>query len=136
VQDLSTARESLVGAETSRKHLEDRVNDLSKHLQSAEEKLNVYERRPSASSSAMAVDDTMPREQQLEAEVASLRSSLKSAELDLASARGHVEQFKNISSANEAALASLSSTFDDFKSSSEAQIAQYQVRQTSSSPCQ
>jgi nucleoprotein TPR len=49
-------------------------------------------------------------------------ASLKVAELDLAAARSHVQQFKEISQANEEALASLNATYDGYKSTTEAQL--------------
>ena len=72
-QELSKAREGLVGAETSKKHLEERVGDLSKQLQGQHEKLAVYERRPDATGTTQPIPVDMSREQQLEAEVAELR---------------------------------------------------------------
>lgn len=48
--------------------------------------------------------------------------------MDLAAARSHVVQFKDISQANEAALESLNGTYDEFKASTEAQIARHEVR--------
>lgn len=72
-QEFSKTRESLVGAETSKKHLEERVEDLTRQLQGNEEKLSVYERRPGAVSGSTHTTDDMSREQQLEAEVAELR---------------------------------------------------------------
>ncbi|KAF6755929.1 hypothetical protein DFP72DRAFT_895626 [Ephemerocybe angulata] len=127
-EEVSRTRESLVSAETSKKHLEDRLADLTKQLQGNQEKLGVYERRPAtttAGGDAAAASDTsdLSREQQLEQEVAELRGSLKVAEVDLAAARRHVEQFKDISQANEAALSSLSATFDEYKASTENQLA-------------
>jgi nucleoprotein TPR len=74
MQDLSRTRESLVGAETSKKHLEERVADLNRQIQGSEEKLSVYERRPAADrgiSNNLGQDSS--REQQLESEVAELR---------------------------------------------------------------
>jgi menaquinone-dependent protoporphyrinogen IX oxidase len=50
-------------------------------------------------------------------------ASLKVAELDLTAARSHVQQFKEISQASEEALASLNATYDEYKSSTEAQLA-------------
>ncbi|KAF4577004.1 hypothetical protein EYR36_004990 [Pleurotus pulmonarius] len=124
VLELSKTRESLVGAETSKKHLEERVEELTKNLQGSVEKLSVYERRTTtADGTAPIVDPSLSREQQLEVEVAELRSSLKIVEVDLATARSHVQQFQEISEANEAALASLNGTYDDYKASTEAQIA-------------
>src|SRR6266550_5098014 len=48
MQDLSKTRESLIGAETSKKHLEEHVSDLNRQIQGSEEKLAVYQRRPAA----------------------------------------------------------------------------------------
>ncbi|KAK7048611.1 protein MLP1 [Favolaschia claudopus] len=120
-QELSKTRESLVGAETSKLHLEQRVEELSRRLQGNDEKLAVYERR-SSGTIAQPMDQDLTREQQLETEVAELRSALKVAELDLATARSHVEQFREISEANEAALKSLDGTYDEYKTSTEAQL--------------
>ncbi|KAF8132213.1 TPR/MLP1/MLP2-like protein-domain-containing protein [Mycena galopus ATCC 62051] len=127
-QVLSKTRETLIGAETSKTHLEQRVEELSRQLQGNDEKLAVYERRSSSVAGvSQHMDQDLTREQQLEAEVADLRSSLKVAEVDLATARSHVQQFREISQANEAALKSLDATYDDYKTSTEAQIARHQV---------
>lgn len=50
-------------------------------------------------------------------------SALKVAEVDLAAARNHIQQFKEISQASEEALASLNSTHDEYKSTTESQLA-------------
>jgi hypothetical protein len=54
-------------------------------------------------------------------------AALKIAEVDLAAARTHVEQFKEISDANEAALQSLSNTHDEYRITMEAEIARHEV---------
>ncbi|KAI0629748.1 hypothetical protein C8Q77DRAFT_263303 [Trametes polyzona] len=126
-QELSKTRESLVAAETSKKHLEERVDQLTRQLQGNEEKLAVYERRASGVNGiAPRTDEDLSREQQLEAEVAELRSALKVAEVDLASARSHVQQFREISQANEAALATLNATHDEYRAATEAELAKRQ----------
>lgn len=56
---------------------------------------------------------------------------MKVAEVDLAAARSHKEQFQEISQASEVALAALNTTFDEYKTSSEAQIARHEVKQSS-----
>ncbi|PCH39913.1 hypothetical protein WOLCODRAFT_88363 [Wolfiporia cocos MD-104 SS10] len=123
-RELSKTRESLVGAETSKKHLEDRVDELTRQLRGNEEKLAVYERRASVVNGvAQHTDADMTREQQLEADVAELRSTLKVAQVDLAAARNHVQQFQEISQANETALATLNATYDEYRSSTEAELA-------------
>ncbi|KAI6151410.1 hypothetical protein EDD17DRAFT_1636802 [Pisolithus thermaeus] len=121
-EQLAQARESLVGAETSKTHLQDRVEQLTRQLQGNEEKLAVYERRVSGTSTVTTFPTRdLPREQQLEQEVAELRSALKVAQMDLASARTHMQQFQEISQANEAALAALNATHDQYKADAEAQ---------------
>ncbi|OAX41397.1 hypothetical protein K503DRAFT_502353 [Rhizopogon vinicolor AM-OR11-026] len=77
-EQLSQARESLVGAETSKVHLQERVDQLTRQLQGNEEKLAVYERRTvGANGVAPATEQDLPREQQLEQEVAELRLVLE-----------------------------------------------------------
>ncbi|KAG1824960.1 hypothetical protein EV424DRAFT_710307 [Suillus variegatus] len=127
-EQLSQVRESLVGAETSKVHLQERVDQLTRQLQGNEEKLAVYERRPSAASGAApATEQDLPREQQLEQEVAELRSALKVAQVDLAAARSHMQQFQEISQANEAALSALNATHDQYKAETEAQISKNEL---------
>jgi nucleoprotein TPR len=68
-------RTSLVKAETSKTHFEQRVEELSRKLQADAEKLAVYERRPSAVNGATyhTGAEGGSQGQQLEAEVADLR---------------------------------------------------------------
>ena len=47
--------------------------------------------------------------------------------MDLAAAKGHVQQYQEISQANEAALSSLNTTYDEYKTSTEAEIAKHEV---------
>lgn len=127
-EDYAKTRETLVAAETSKKHLEDQVEQLNRQLRGNEEKLAVYERRaPGAPITPSSANESLNREQQLEVEVADLRSALKIAEVDLATARSHVQQFQDISQANEAALATLTATYDEYKASTETQLTQREV---------
>ncbi|KAK7440591.1 Protein mlp1 [Stygiomarasmius scandens] len=52
-----------------------------------------------------------------------VRSKLKATELDPNTSRSRVEQFKEISQANETALGGLNATFDESESAIDAQIA-------------
>jgi len=54
-------------------------------------------------------------------------SALKVAQVDLASARSHMHQFQEISQANEAALAALNTTHDQYKADAETRIARHEV---------
>jgi hypothetical protein len=56
------------------------------------------------------------------------RATLKVAKMDLATATSHVQQFQDISQASESALATLNATYDEYKASTEAQIARLEVR--------
>jgi hypothetical protein len=73
-RDLHETRTSLVKAEMSKTHLEQRVEELSRKQQGDAERLAVYERRPSAVSGAThhVSAEGGAREHQLEAEVADL----------------------------------------------------------------
>jgi nucleoprotein TPR len=106
--------------------LEQRLEDLGKQLQGNQEKLAVYEQRPGMAAST-ATGDT-GREQQLEAELAELRSSAKMLEVDLARARDNVKQYQSIAENSEAALASLSGTHDEYRAAAEADMAKLKVR--------
>lgn len=64
----------LAGAQTSKKHLDDQVEQLTRQLRGNEEKLAVYERRASGAPGHMQrMDEDLSPQQQLEAEVAELR---------------------------------------------------------------
>ncbi len=141
-QELAKTRESLVGAETSKKHLEQRVEDLTKYFESNKEKLAVYERRGTTSVSNDAQSE-LTKEQQLETEVAELRyvslracwirtkgifsASLKVAERDLERAKERVAQFESIAKAAEEALGQLHSTHDQYKLSTDETISRHEV---------
>ena len=63
-------------AETDRKHLQERVNDLTKQVRTSEEKLSVYERRTGSTSvgGTVAVSSSDSEDaQQLRSELAELR---------------------------------------------------------------
>ncbi|KAJ1309970.1 hypothetical protein OPQ81_006728 [Rhizoctonia solani] len=117
-EDLSKTRETASVAENSRVHLQERVDGLVKETQSLREKLAVYEgRAPGA-----PMPEGLNREQQLEIELGDVRAALKIAELDLASAREHVDQFKAISEASEQALREHIESWDEFKEKQEVLI--------------
>ncbi|TDL22268.1 hypothetical protein BD410DRAFT_789007 [Rickenella mellea] len=123
-EELAKARESLVGFETSQKHMQERLDDLAKQVQRSDAKLSVYEHRSTPMNNVTSSsEEGVSQEKQLESEVAELRGALKAAEVDLAAARSHVEQYRDISQASEAALTSLNATLDQYKADTEAEIA-------------
>lgn len=130
-EEYARNRENLLAAEMTKKHLEEKVDDMKKRLQGNEEKLAVYERRTGSVAVPQNTDESLSREQQLESEVAELRSALKVTEVDLANAKEHVQQYQEISKASEEALSSLSNTFDEYKASTEAQVARHEAEKKS-----
>ncbi|KAF8547448.1 hypothetical protein OG21DRAFT_1490222 [Imleria badia] len=74
-----------------------------------------------------APDPDLPREQQLEQEVADLRAQLKVALSNLAAARSHMQQFQDINQANGAALAALKTTHDEYTAGAEAQLSRHEL---------
>ena len=70
-EDHAKTREALVSAQTSKTHLEEQIERLTRQLQGNEEKLAVYERRPAGSAAVPHADET--EQQQLQSEVAELR---------------------------------------------------------------
>lgn len=81
-QEFSKTREELVEAQTSRKHLEEKVDDLIRQLKGNEEKLAVYERRSGLATASQLVDQELGLEHQLETEVADLRYVVSAQVLD------------------------------------------------------
>lgn len=146
---LAKARDSLIAAETTSKDLQDRVDDLLKQSQMKEEKLAVYERRNPSTRSLISTREQGGTNdvQLLESEIAELRldhfdearlisllikhlhsAALKAAEVDLEASKAHVQQFQQISQASETALANLTNTHEEYKSSMEAHMAKQEVR--------
>jgi nucleoprotein TPR len=73
-EEFSKTRESLIEAETSKKHLEERLGELSRQLHGNEARLAVYDRRPDGpDASLQSIDSGSNREQQLESGIAELR---------------------------------------------------------------
>jgi hypothetical protein len=55
------------------------------------------------------------------------RGAIKMTEVDLATARSHVEQFKDISQASEAAFEKVNEAYLDYRRTAEAQLSQREV---------
>ncbi|KAM6503039.1 hypothetical protein JOM56_003016 [Amanita muscaria] len=63
IQELSKSRENLGDADTSKKHLEEQISDLTEQIHGSEGKLAVYECRPSATSgTSQATEQGISRE--------------------------------------------------------------------------
>ncbi|KAI9626105.1 hypothetical protein H4Q26_015850 [Puccinia striiformis f. sp. tritici PST-130] len=115
-----TARENLSAASATKGHLETEVTQLQKAVD--------HEGREAFSGSN---DPSLTKEQRLEIELSELRIELAAAKEECTRAQQNVEQFKSISQSAEAALASLTATHDEYKSSQEAELERKQSALTS-----
>ncbi|KAI7965834.1 hypothetical protein MJO29_001582 [Puccinia striiformis f. sp. tritici] len=133
-----TARENLSAASATKGHLETQVTQLQKQLTMKEERLSVYEghrrsdnNQTGNANTAGSNDPSLTKEQRLEIELSELRIELAAAKEECTRAQQNVEQFKSISQSAEAALASLTATHDEYKSSQEAELERKQSALTS-----
>lgn len=138
-QELSAAKEQYAISKTNETHLQSRVDDLQKALDTKEEKLAVYERRVANAAAANAIaggsgatgsNDGLSREQSLEIELADLRGDLRSAQTEAEQARDHTEQFKSIAQSVEDALNELKTSSDSYREEMEKQKAENEVSLT------
>ena len=121
VTSLSTTREELVAAKTSRDHLQSRVDELSIELRSAEERLNVLypqsgTRGGASGATGNTADDTsVTKEQELALELAQIRRDYELVQAELANANVQVEQYRAISQGAEEELRNFNETQDQYR---------------------
>lgn len=121
----SNTREQLIAAKTSQEHLESRVGDLQLQLTTKEEKLAIFEGR---ATGVNGEDSTRSPEEQLQVTVADLRAELRTVKSELERATANVQQFRDIAEAEGTALAELTATYDAYKTSTDAEKAEKEVR--------
>ncbi|OJD15924.1 hypothetical protein AJ78_03867 [Emergomyces pasteurianus Ep9510] len=127
VTNLSNVREELIGTKSTRDHLQSRVDELSVELRSAEERLEVLQRKPSAATTTAPSGPTdaapetvvdeggLSREQELVFEVSELKRDLELAKSELEHAKEQVEDYKAISQSTEERLQSVTDTNEQYK---------------------
>ncbi len=126
VASLGSVREEFIAAQTTRDHLQARVNELVIELQSAEERVQVLQPRPTprprtnktGQGDNEVSDDGEPavsREQELAIEVSEIKRDLGLAKKELDNAREQVDQYKAISQSTEEELHSLNETQDQYR---------------------
>lgn len=123
VSSLSSIREELVAAKTTRDHLQARVDELVIELKSAEERVQVLQPRPTprpgtqtaAELSRNPEEDSISREQELAIEVSELKRDLELSRSELESAKAQMEQYKSISQAAEEELRNFNDTQEEYR---------------------
>ncbi|KAL6717489.1 Protein mlp1 [Lecanora helva] len=138
VSSLSSIREQLVAANTTKDHLSSRVEELTIELRSSEERANVLQKAPTPrprDSDHDAQEDgvetpeaSLSKEQQLAVQVSELRHDLDLMRADLESAKAQVEQYKAISQASEDELQSLNETQDMYRQETDKLIAEKDLK--------
>ena len=125
--ELSNAREAIAIARTSADHIQLRVEDLTRQLESTKEKLAIYERRDQISRDPVAfraqVNVELSREEQLEIELADLKAGRAAAQLEVRKSKLEVEQANAAVAEKEAALSALTQAHDQLKASTSADLA-------------
>ncbi|GAA5919237.1 hypothetical protein JCM1841_006512 [Sporobolomyces salmonicolor] len=118
----SSTRESLVAAQTSQEHLEQRVRDLVLQIETKEEKLAIFEGRSTAGTEGGEAGRTV--EEQLQVTVADLRNELRSAKSELERAQAHVKQYQAIAETQGESLRQVTATYEEYKASTDAVVAE------------
>uniref|UniRef100_V5E7N8 Uncharacterized protein n=2 Tax=Kalmanozyma brasiliensis (strain GHG001) TaxID=1365824 RepID=V5E7N8_KALBG len=125
--ELSNAREALAIARTSADHTQLRVEDLTRQLESTQEKLAIYERRDQLSRDPIAfraqADVQLSREEQLEIELADLKAGRAAAQLEVRKSMLEVEQATAAVADKDAALSALSQEHEQLKASTSSELS-------------
>ncbi|GAC97197.1 filament-forming protein [Pseudozyma hubeiensis SY62] len=125
--ELSSAREALAIARTSADHTQLRVEDLTRQLESTQEKLGIYERRDKLSRDPVAfraqADVQLSREEQLEIELADLKAGRAAAQLEVRKSKLEVEQATAAVAEKDAALSALSQELEQLKTSTSSELS-------------
>lgn len=128
VASLSSVREELAAAKTSRDHLQARVDEMTVELRSAEERLEVLHPKPTADAAPAenqpTDENSLTREQELAVEVSELKRDLELAKTELEHAEEQVEDYKSISQGAEERLQELVETNDQYKEETDSLIAE------------
>lgn len=130
VRSLSTTREELVAAKTTRDQLQARVDEMKIDLRAAEDKAMALQPRPSprhdrliSSQHAEGDGDELPLEQRSALEASEYRRDLQLAHNELDGLRREVEQYKGIAQATEEELASFNDTSEQYKQETDVLLA-------------
>ncbi|KAI9654433.1 MAG: hypothetical protein M1831_005399 [Alyxoria varia] len=118
---LSSAKEELIAAKTTRDQLQARVEELKIDLRNAQEHAQALRPRPTPRPAATSngasgdANDVVSREQELEIEIADLKRDVEIAKSELENAHAQVEQYKKISADSEEELSNLTETHEEYR---------------------
>lgn len=118
VTTLSSLREELSAANTTRDHLQARVDEMAIDLRSAEERVAVLS-QPAAEEEPSSESSPLSREQELAVEVSELKRDLDQKKSELARVVEQVEVYKSIAQQAEDRLQELTETNDQYHEETE-----------------
>ncbi len=123
---LSSAREELASAKTSRDHLQARVDEVTVELRSAEERLEVYNKTAvEASGQENGGDDSsITKEEELAIQVSELKRDLELKISGLDRANEQIETYKNIAQEAEERLQETNDTAELYRENTETTITE------------
>ncbi|RMD41256.1 hypothetical protein DV735_g3860, partial [Chaetothyriales sp. CBS 134920] len=119
---LSSAREELASAKTSRDHLEARVSELTVELRSAEERIELLN-KPTDTAEEPA-EDGVSTEQALALQVSELKRDIELKDAEIERLEEQIEVYKGISQSSEERLQELSETNDQYREETSAELAE------------
>ena len=132
ISSLSSTREELIAAKTTRDHLSGRVDELTIELRSAEERVTVLQSAPIRGAASHVGeqptivdggdDSSFSKEQELGVQVSELKRDLDLTKSALENAQEQVEQYKSISQSSEDELVSLNETQELYRQQMEKDI--------------
>lgn len=130
-EEAEALREKVSAAESSSLRAEQRVKELETTAEQLRQKIQEYEaRRAALDARTDLTDEQTRRRKELELEVEEAKGQLAAKDEELKAQLEHVKEFKEISAANEKALADLNSTFETYKTETEAKLTEARERIT------
>lgn len=123
----TATKQELVAAQTSRDHLQSRVNELILDLKVVEEKLAVYRDKPAAPVVEEEDDEGSSAVEELKIEAADLRGQIEIRNRNLDDLKEQISHFRDIAQATEEQLGELHASHDEYKDSMEGEISKREV---------
>ena len=106
----ATAFRENTAAQTTRDHLQSRVEELTIDLRGAQETLEVYKPRPAPENPGVVPTTEISKEQALTLEVSELRHELDLTKKELTETKTLIDQYKSISQHAEEELQTMNDT--------------------------
>lgn len=122
---LATIKEELASSQTTRDHLQTRVDDLTITLKSAEDKLAIYQAKPTTTAAPEEdEDDTI---EEMKVEIADLKKEIKIFQGHLTTMTDDVDKYMTIAKEKEEEFDEFMHVHDEYKNMMENQVLEDEV---------